>query len=114
MKVKEAAQVAKNKSADMIQKAKEKTEEMLYEEKFSMESLEDPKHVTNYLRSVIDGIEKGRIVLAADDNELILYPGSLLKFSIMGKSSSHRGNLSINLSWSRLAEDRDQTIKITP
>ncbi len=114
MKVKEAAQVAKDKSADMIHKAKEKTEEMLHEEKFIMESLEDPKHVTDYLREVIDGIERGRIVLTADDNELVLYPGSLLKFSIKGKRSSHKGKLSIKLSWSRLAEDRDQTIKITP
>ena len=106
MKVKHAAKVAKDKSSDIILKAKEKTDEMLYEEKFIMESLEDPKHVTDYLRSVIEGIETGRIVLKAEDKEMVLYPSSLVKFGIKGKRSAHKGKLSIKLSWSRLEEDR--------
>lgn len=100
------AKVAKDKSADIYSKAKNKTDEMLHDDKFIYESLEDPKHITEYLRSVVDGIERGRIVLTGEDNELTLYPNSLIKFSIKGKRKANKGKLSIKLSWSRLEEDR--------
>lgn len=105
MKVKEAAQAAKDKSADLYAMAVEKTDEMLNDEKFVLESLEDPAHVTDYLRAVIDGIEKGRIVLTAENQEMVLNPGPLVKFVIKGKRSSHKGKLSIKLSWSRLKDE---------
>lgn len=105
MNVKDAAKKAKDKSTDLYERAKTKTDEILHEDKFILESLEDPQRITAYLHTVIDGIEKGRIVLTGEDRELVLYPGSLVKFSIKGKRSTHKGKLSIKLSWSRLAED---------
>ena len=110
---KDAAKAAKDKSADIYSMAKNKTDEMLHEEKFVYESLESPKQITDYLRTVIDGIETGRIVLTGEDQEMVLHPGSLLKFSLKGKRSTHKGKLTIKLSWSRLQEDRDQTISFT-
>jgi amphi-Trp domain-containing protein len=113
MKVKEAAQAAREKSADLCSRAMEKTDEMLNEDKFILESLEDPARVTDYLRAVIDGIEKGRIVLTAENQEMVLNPGSLMKFVIKGKRSSTKGKLNIKLSWTRLKEDQGSELTIS-
>ncbi|MBU1612358.1 MAG: amphi-Trp domain-containing protein [Proteobacteria bacterium] len=107
MKPTDAAKAAKDKSAELITKAKEKADEMLFEEKFVMESLEDATRVTDYLRGVIDGIEQGRVTLTSEDREMVLYPSSLLKFSVKGSRRSNKSKLSFKLSWSRLEDDQD-------
>lgn len=72
---------------------------MANEEKFAFESFQDPETIREYLQSITDGIEKGRILLATGDEEIVLHPGVLLKFAVKAKKKSGGSKLSLTISW---------------
>lgn len=72
---------------------------MAQEEKFFFESLQDPQAIKDYLSSLVDGLEKGRIVLATNGDELTLETPDLLKFTLKAKRKAETSKLSIKLSW---------------
>lgn len=72
---------------------------MSQEEKFFFESLQDPDSIKDYLASLIEGIESGRIVLATNGDEMTLNTPDLLKFTLKAKRKSETSKLSIKLSW---------------
>lgn len=72
---------------------------MSQNDKFFFESLQDPDSIKSYLASLIEGIEKGRIVLATNGDELTLDTPDLLKFTLKAKRKSETSKLSIKLSW---------------
>lgn len=88
---------------------------MSQDEKFVFESLQDPSTIKKYLQSVIDGIEKGRVVLATEEEELVLYPASLLRFTVKGKKKSGGSKLSLIISWKEIkrGEGACETMSIT-
>ncbi|MEF2144246.1 MAG: amphi-Trp domain-containing protein [Desulfovibrionaceae bacterium] len=106
MKMKDAAKAAKEKSADFVALFKNKGGTMLHEEKIQFETLDDPGTVKAMLLHVVDGIDRGRIILASDEEELVFYPGSLIKLSIKGKRTHGTSKIKMSLSWSRLEDDK--------
>lgn len=69
------------------------------EDKFIFESLQDPQTIKEYLESVTEGVEKGRVLLATGDEEMVLYPASLLKFTVKAKKKGGNCKLSLSISW---------------
>ncbi|MGE4553572.1 MAG: amphi-Trp domain-containing protein [Desulfovibrionaceae bacterium] len=88
---------------------------MSQDEKFVFESLQDPRTIKQYLQSVIDGIEKGRVILSTEAEELVLYPASLLRFTVKGKKKSGGSKLSLTIAWKEIkrSESRNETMSIT-
>ena len=72
---------------------------MAQEEKFFFESIQDPKSIRDYLQSLIEGIEKGRIVLSTTGDELTLTPPDLLKFTLKAKRKAPTSKLVLKLAW---------------
>lgn len=72
---------------------------MPQEEKFFFESIQDPASIKDYLRSLIDGMESGRIVLATNGDELMLTPPDLLKFTLKAKRKAETSKLVLKLAW---------------
>lgn len=68
--------------------------------KFDYESLQDAHSIKNYLVSLIDSLEKGRIILKSDGEELAMRVDDLMKFSVQAKKKDGQNKLSIKLSWS--------------
>lgn len=106
MNMKDAARAAKEKSAELMDKVRSKGSHMLHEEKIFFETLDDPDTVKNLLLHVIDGIDRGRVILANEEDEMVFYPGSLLKLTIKGKRTQSTSKIKLSVSWSRLDEDR--------
>lgn len=79
------------------------------DEKFSFESLQDPKTIRDYLQSVIDGIDKGRVILSTEGQEIVLHPASLLKFSVKAKKKSDGGKLNLSITWK---ESKREALKV--
>lgn len=69
------------------------------EEKFFFESIQDPDAVKDYLQSLIEGIDSGRVVLATNGDELTLFPTDLMKFTLKAKRKADTSKLSIKLAW---------------
>lgn len=72
---------------------------MSNEEKFNFDSLQDPQTIKRFLESLVEGFDKGRIILTSEETEMILYPDDLLKFSIKGKKKGDSSKLSLKFSW---------------
>lgn len=69
------------------------------DEKFVFESLQDPKTIRDYLQSLIDGLDKGRVILATQDQEIVLHPASLLKLTVKAKKKSDGSKISVSINW---------------
>lgn len=70
--------------------------------KFDYESLQDAHSIKTYLVSLIDSIEKGRIVLKSNGDEMAMRVNDLMKFSVQAKNKDGQNKLSIKLSWSEI------------
>lgn len=68
--------------------------------KFDYESLQDAHSIKTYLVSLIDSIEKGRIILKSNGEEMAMRVDDLMKFSVQAKKKDGQNKLSIKLSWS--------------
>ncbi|WP_022661392.1 amphi-Trp domain-containing protein [Paucidesulfovibrio longus] len=105
MNMKEAARAAKEKSAELMDRFRSKGSHMLHEEKIFFETLDDPETVKQLLLHVVEGIDRGRVILADEEDEMVFYPGSLLKLTIRGKRAQSTSSIKMTVSWSRLDED---------
>lgn len=84
--------------------------------KFDYESLQDAHSIKTYLVSLIDSIEKGRIILKSNGEEMAMRVDDLMKFSVQAKKKDGQNKLSIKLSWSEIKpvikEDRASSMSI--
>lgn len=68
-------------------------------DKFVFESLQDTTAIGNTLRSLIEGIESGRISLATNGDEIVLHPCGLIKVTVKARKKPQSSKLSIKLAW---------------
>ncbi|MFH0996465.1 MAG: amphi-Trp domain-containing protein [Pseudomonadota bacterium] len=68
-------------------------------ERFEYETIQDKLSIQQFFSTLVDGIEKGRIVLSAEKNQALLTPAELMRFSIKAKKKSGKSKLSIKLTW---------------
>ena len=68
-------------------------------ERFEHESIQDKLSIQQFFSTLVDGIEKGRIVLSAENDQALLTPAELIRFSIKAKKKSGKSKLSIKLTW---------------
>ncbi len=84
--------------------------------RFEYESLQDTESIQSFLKSLVEGFEKGRIALATEDREIHLYPDALLKFKVKArKKPGDSSQLQIKISWSESGGSQGtagQTIRI--
>lgn len=72
---------------------------MATDKDFSYESIQDAESIKEYIEAVLQGIETGRISLSSNGDEMVLTPGSLLKFSIKARQKGEVSKLSLKISW---------------
>ncbi len=69
------------------------------EDKFEFESLQDSTMICNYLRSIIEGLESGKIRLATEGDEIVLNPEGLIKVVVKARKKPLSSKMTIKLSW---------------
>jgi amphi-Trp domain-containing protein len=74
-------------------------------ERFEHESIQDKQSIQQFLTELINGIEKGRIILSAEKDQAVLSPAELIRFSIKTKQKTGKSKLSIKLTWKDSAID---------
>lgn len=72
---------------------------MSEEDRFAHESLQDARSIAAYFQSLIDGFEKGSILLKSDEGELNLHPKDMLTFAIRAKTKNEKTKLTIKIGW---------------
>lgn len=88
---------------------------MLGQEMFEHESIEDSRSVSEFLRSLLEGMEKGRLTLAANGDQIVLNPSGLLKFAVTAEKKGTTGKISLKLSWKEdhSAPAAEEKVRIT-
>lgn len=84
--------------------------------KFVFESLQDRDTIKNYFRALMDGIDKGKILLSTNGEDIELHPDALLRFSVKVKKKGGESSLSIKISWKEKkkgAASTSESIQIT-
>jgi len=66
---------------------------------FEYESLQDRESIVQYLAAIAEGLEKGRLLLATNGEELALDTPALLRFDVQAKQKRDRAQLALRLSW---------------
>ena len=82
---------------------------MGYDQKFVFESMQDAESIRQYLSAVMDGLSKGRLVVAAGDEQFVLQPSELLTFTVKARKRGGSGRLSLTISWRCPEEDAQAT-----
>ena len=88
---------------------------MGYDQKFVFESMQDAESIRKYLQAVMDGLGKGRLVVAAGQEQFVLQPSELLTFAVKARKRGGSGRLSLTISWSCPEDDgpkAGETLKI--
>jgi len=77
--------------------------------RFSHESLQDQKTISNLLDAITSGFTKGKIVLEDEKGEMVMEPHGLLRFKVSANKDDDQNKLNIKISWHdnpSLSEDR--------
>jgi amphi-Trp domain-containing protein len=69
------------------------------EEKFDYDAMQDSEAVGKLLLALIDGLEKGAMVLTSGDETLELSPEKLVKFSLKARKKAESSKLTIKIAW---------------
>ena len=72
---------------------------MSVDQKFVFESLQDSETIRQFLASLVDGFDTGKISLSTNGDEIELSPKGLLNFSVKAKKKEADSKISIKISW---------------
>jgi len=68
-------------------------------ERFVHESIQDKRSIQQFLLTLVDGIENGRVTLSSEQDQALLTPSELIRFSIKTKKKTGKSKLTIKLKW---------------
>jgi amphi-Trp domain-containing protein len=84
---------------------------MASDKKFMFESIQDNNSIRNFLDALVDGFEKGRIVLSTDADEIVMSPCGLLNFEVKAKKKGGESKISIKVGWKEYGLDSGPAAK---
>jgi amphi-Trp domain-containing protein len=68
-------------------------------DKFDHESIQDRQSIRQYFNTLIEGLEKGRIIFSSEKDNVMLSPAEMMRFSIKTNKQSGKSKLTIKLAW---------------
>jgi len=66
---------------------------------FRHDSLQDSRSIQGILKSIADGINKGKIVFSDEDDKMVMQPEGLLHLRLKAVQEENRNQISIRISW---------------
>jgi amphi-Trp domain-containing protein len=90
---------------------------MSSDESFNYESIQDVETIRDFIQSLLQGFESGKISLSSNGDRIDLHPSDMLKFSVKAKKKSSTGKISIKVSWKEKSDSGSspyESIKVTP
>jgi amphi-Trp domain-containing protein len=78
------------------------------EQKFVHESLQDIQSIRSFLDALITSVDKKRLILSSEGQEMVMEMEGLLKFSLRAKKKGGENKLSIKISWSDTPETQTE------
>lgn len=73
--------------------------EMSSSNSFSYESIQDTGSIKDFIKSLLDGLDNGKVYFSSNGDEIELHPSNMLKFAVKAKKKANTGKISIKISW---------------
>ena len=77
---------------------------------FRHQSLQDEKSIQDILKSITNGIARGKITFSDEDEKIIMRPEGLLDLKVTATQEENRNRFSIRISW-QVEDDGDKKKK---
>ncbi|MEW6260796.1 MAG: amphi-Trp domain-containing protein [Thermodesulfobacteriota bacterium] len=74
-------------------------------EKFDYEAIQDRKSMRQFLNTLIEGIENGKILLSSDKDRVLLAPTELIRFTLKAKRKPGKSKITLKLAWNDFPTD---------
>lgn len=82
-------------------------------DEFKHESLQDVTSIGDYLKAIIEGLERGHVDLSDDSGQLVLHPAGLVGLEVRAKRRGNRAKLQLKLSWTEeKARARAESLRV--
>lgn len=69
------------------------------EEKFDYDGLQEADAVKGFLQALIDGLERGTMIVKSGEDKLELSPQKLVKFTLKARKKSDSSKVTIKIGW---------------
>lgn len=69
------------------------------DKKLSYKAKGETAITVDYLRSLVAGLEKQRVIISSVDDEMVLYPGAEIDFKVKAKIKKGEAEIEIKLAW---------------
>lgn len=67
--------------------------------KFTHESLQDAQSIKAILKSITNGLAKGKVVLSDEQDDVVLEPKGLLNLKVTASQDSEQNSLNVRIKW---------------
>ncbi|MDR1396086.1 MAG: amphi-Trp domain-containing protein [Deltaproteobacteria bacterium] len=78
--------------------------------RFNYKFVTDPLDAARYLESLIEGFQKGSLILTDQNRQLVLKPAEIMELTIDSSRRKGRVNLSVSLSWAETPSQKQLTL----
>jgi amphi-Trp domain-containing protein len=66
---------------------------------FRHESLQDAKTIQDILKSITEGVAKGKLIFSDEEGEIVMEPEGLLNLKVTATKDETRHRLNIRITW---------------
>ena len=77
---------------------------------FRHQSLQDEKSIQDILKSITNGIARGKITFSDEDEKIVMRPEGLLDLKVTATQEENRNRFNIRISW-QVEDDGDKKKK---
>ncbi|MCU7948286.1 MAG: amphi-Trp domain-containing protein, partial [Candidatus Thiodiazotropha sp. (ex Cardiolucina cf. quadrata)] len=77
---------------------------------FRHESLQDRASIQALLKSISQGIAKGKLTLSDEDDEMVMQPDGLLQLKVTAAQDAERHRINLRIAW-QVEEERPKKSK---
>ncbi len=79
---------------------------------FLHESLQDADTLVDILKSIADGIEKGKISCSDEDNEIVLKPEGLMQLKVSAAQDNNHYRFNLKVNWQSKEAIKKKRLKV--
>ena len=80
---------------------------------FRHDSLQDSRSIQEILKSISNGLGKGKITFTDEDDSIVMKPDGLLDLKVTATQESNKNRINIRISWQKDDDDKKKKKKLS-
>ncbi len=80
---------------------------------FRHDSLQDSQSIQDILKSISNGLAKGKLTFTDEDDSIVMKPDGLLDLKVTATQESNKNRINIRISWQKDDDDKKKKKKLS-